>query len=400
MHRSQEAPLTMQHPFRVLIDARMLIGRFSGISRYVTRLVDQYCKHKKIEVVTLCGQQVPEIWQSRKDIECVTTNFQASDRSAEKRLRWERKHLRKYIHQANVEVYHATWNSGIPSFCPVPSILTIHDLIPWHEPDLYFATSRQYKCYRQAIHSSAKRAARVVTVSHYSREDILSLLRLKKQKVVVVHNGVDFPKDGSVSFDPNTIPYALYVGGHQARKNVETLFKVMQYYWTKFDPSLELRLTGTIQSLTPEARREFHTLTNPERIHFLGCIDDQELSRQYTSAKCLLMMSRNEGFGLPVLEAMAHGCPIIASNTTSLPEVVGEAGILVSPDDFVSAADHLNRLFTHHHIWTDLVQKGSNRAKSFQWSSTADQTQSLYESIISAKKPLRASTTDPVMTKV
>lgn len=400
MLRRKEAFLIMHRPIRVLIDARMLIGRFSGISRYVTRLVDQFCKQKRIEVVALCGQQVPEIWESRKDIEFVTTDFQPSDRSAEKRLRWERKHLRSYIHQANVDVYHATWNSGIPSFCPIPSVLTIHDLIPWHEPDLYFATTRQYKSYRRAIHSSAKRAARIITVSHYSREDILSQIGLTNQKVVVVHNGVDFPKDNSVSFEPNTIPYALYVGGHQDRKNIETLFKIMQYYWTTYNPKLELRLTGTIDSLTPKARQEFHALTHPERIRFLGNIDDEELSRQYTSAKCLLMMSRNEGFGLPVLEAMAHGCPVIASNTTSLPEVVGEAGILVSPDDFASAAQNLNRLFTHHHIWTDLVQKGSNRARFFQWNSVAYQTKSLYESVISAKKPLRASATDPVATQM
>lgn len=377
----------MKKPLRLLLDARMLIGRFSGISRYVTRLAEQLSKNKEIQVVALCGQQVPDIWVSNPKIETLTTPFTKGDRAPDKRYVWEKKHLRNILKDANVDIYHATWNSGIPSFCPVPSVLTIHDLIPWHDPDLYFATTRQFKAYKHSTRAAARRATSVIGVSHFARKDVLRNLRIKEQKIVVIHNGVDFPKDESISFNADQTPYVLYVGGHQQRKNVETVFKVMQHYWLEYEPKLELRLTGNIQSLTPLAREAFHQLSNPEKIHFLGDIDDQELSRQYASARCLLMLSRNEGFGLPVLEAMAHGCPVIASNLTSLPEVVEDAGILVHPDDFTGAAQALNKLFTHHHLWTDLVQKGRNRVLSFGWNLVAEKTLKLYNNIVRANQP-------------
>ncbi len=377
----------MKKPLRILLDARMLIGRFSGISRYVTRLADQFSKNKEIQVVAMCGQKVPDIWASNTKIETITTSFTKGDRAPDKRYAWEKKHLRNILKKANIDVYHATWNSGIPSFCPIPSVVTIHDLIPWNDPDLYFASTRQFKAYKQSTRAAARRATGVICVSHFARNDVLRNLRIKEQKVVAIHNGVDFPKDESISFDSSESPYVLYIGGHQVRKNVETVFKVMQHFWSKYDPTLELRLTGTVQSLTPQARKVFHQLTYPERIRFLGDVDDQELSRQYTSAKCLLMLSRNEGFGLPILEAMAHGCPVIASNATSLPEVVEDAGILVHPDDYTGAAEALHKFFTHHHLWTDLVQKGRNRALTFGWNQVAQKTLKIYHNIVSATQP-------------
>ena len=116
---------------RVMIDARMLVGRFAGVARVVTRLVDELVRQGQIEVVALCGEVVYEPWRSRSDFEIVRSTFGCRDRSVPRRVLWEETRLPRIISAAGVDLFHATWNFGIPARCPVPSLLTIHDLIPW-----------------------------------------------------------------------------------------------------------------------------------------------------------------------------------------------------------------------------------------------------------------------------
>jgi len=386
----------------------MLIGRFSGVSRFVTRLVDELARRKDVRVVALCSQVVPSAWADRTDIEIIPSDFGRSHRTAAMRLRWEELKLRGYIRSTQVDVLHATWNTGVPPRCPVPSVLTIHDLIPWHRPKHYFATSWQRWCYNYAVRASARRASCITTVSQYVRRDVLNTLRVQPYRVVTVPNGVnlaensDFKKMTSESIGPSwpftrdSSPLVLYVGGHEERKNVAGIFRALRRYEQRYGSAPTLRLTGTAEALCPTAACEYSRM-NPRRVHFLGEPDDDSLGKLYASADLLLMASYDEGFGLPVLEAMAHGCPVVAASRAALPEVVGDAGWLVDPDDLDAVTHAMHRVLTDSALRQRFIAQGFKRAQSFTWGAVADRMINQYDHALHQPSRTRARRRAPAL---
>jgi glycosyltransferase involved in cell wall biosynthesis len=369
---------------RVLIDARMLLGRFSGVARVVTRLVDTLARCDDLRIIALCGDEVYEPWSHRTDIDIIVSDFSRRDRSPIRRMLWEGTRLRGWIRGADPDLFHAAWNHGVPARCPVPAVLTIHDLIPWQEPQANFSNRLQLACYRHAIRASARRASRITTVSGFTRRTVLERLRIEESCVSVVPNGVDHQAEGERVSRPagpierSSRPYVLYVGGHEDRKNVETILAAMESYWARFDSSLELRLTGAPDTLSQRAAEVYHRIHGDAPIRFLGSPNDEELACQYASAGALLMLSRAEGFGLPVLEAMAHGCPVIAAKAGALPEVVADAGILVDPVGADAVADAIRRVLTSSDLAQRLAQRGRDRASLFSWKLATDTYRDLY----------------------
>ena len=214
------------------------------------------------------------------------------------------------------------------------------------------------------------------------RGDVLSRLGLDPGRVLAIPNGVDRPAPRPGQPRAADHPYVLYVGGHEPRKNLAAIFKAMQCYWERFDPSLELRLTGSAASLSGDAAEVLRGLPNHPPVHFLGTLTDDELATQYASASVLLLLSHDEGFGLPVLEAMAHGCPVIAAAKAALPEVVGDAGVLVNPDDHEAVASAMRRLITSPNDRAELVRCGLLRARMFGWDLMADRLHQLYRTVL------------------
>lgn len=372
----------MQSPLRVMVDARMLIGRFSGVGRVVTRLIDALAGQQGIKSVALCGCENYRPWTGRKDIEVVTSGFRRAHRTPCRRALWEETVLPRIIRRAGVDLFHATWNSGVPALCPVPSVLTVHDLIPWKNPKEHFPTIRQRSCYHRAVRASAKRASYVVTVSEYVKCQAVDVLHLDPQRVLTVPNGVAAPEGRRVQPDPAGPPYVLYVGGYEARKNISALFAVMHRYWERYDRTLELRLTGLVGSLRGAAATAYGNLPRGAPVRFLGDVSDDELERQYASAQVLLLLSRDEGFGLPVLEAMAHGCPVIAAARAALPEVVGDAGLLVDPENADEVSCAIRMLIANPDLRATYVHSGRQRARTFSWEAAASRMRSLYERVL------------------
>lgn len=362
---------------RVLVDARMMVGRFSGVSRYVTRLIDELAGLDGVAPVALCGVGGADRWLDRGGVQTIVSSFGRSDRSASRRVEWDALYLRRIIRDCGADVYHATWNTGIPAMCPTPSVLTIHDLIPWHEPEAHFGTVWQRRCYTFAQRASAKRAALIATVSDYVRQDVIGTLGVNSSKVRTIHNGVDLPTGAPGHAVPRR--YVLYVGGHERRKNLAGLFRAMEAYWDRYPDRLLLHVTGNPDTLDESARGVWDTLTHRDRVRFLGTIDDTELSRQYASAVALMTLSLNEGFGLPAVEAMVHGCPVIASRAASLPEVVGPAGVLVNPHAPAEVAAALHHVISRPAERAALVDRGRVRAAQFTWERVGGETRHLYE---------------------
>ncbi|MFQ5461310.1 MAG: glycosyltransferase family 4 protein [Phycisphaerae bacterium] len=372
----------MADQLRVMIDARMLIGRFSGVGRFVTSLIDGLQCCGGVEVVALCGEEAAEQTSLDSGVEVVRSPFRRRDRSALRRLVWEERHLRGIIKRAKVDLFHATWNSGVPAFCPVPVVLTVHDLIPWLNANEHVARIRDRLAYRAAMRLSAARATAITAVSEFSRGQIVDCLGADAARVTTVYNGaVVPPADVSMPPSPQGAPYVLYVGGHQRRKNVVGLFRVMAEVWASGHKNLELHLTGRPEWLEAEAADVYGSLPDRSRVRFLGHPDDRALAREYAHARAMVFLSLDEGFGLPVIEAMGHGCPVIVSNRAALPEVAGDAAVIVHPDDAQAVVGAIDRLSGDAAWRGGLVAKGLIRAKRFTWRHTAERMIHVYRTV-------------------
>lgn len=213
-------------------------------------------------------------------------------------------------------------------------------------------------------------------------------------RVATIPNGVDMPLLESPGPSPSSSPYVLYVGGHEPRKNVAGVLRAMRRYWERFDPpsadraassTLELRLTGRPALLSEDAAEVYNRLPDKSRVHFLGDIDDAELARHYAHARVLLILSHDEGFGLPALEAMAHGCPVAAASNASLPEVVGDAGLLVDTDTPDAVCDALRLLAGPSDQREEFIRRGRLRARALRWDVTAARMREIYERVVREK---------------
>lgn len=365
---------------RILIDARMLVGRFAGVARFVTRLIDELVDRDGAQIVALCGDEPYPGWADRTNIEVCCTDFTRRERTPLRRWRWEALRLNHWIRQARADVFHATWNTGVPPRCDVPAVLTIHDLIPWHDPAIGFWSRLNACAYRRAVTQSARRAALITTVSEFVRRDVIDTLRVDPRSVTTVYNGAE-ADCGSETGDEqcqNVAPFVLYVGGFEPRKNIATLFRAMNRFWSRYG-ELTLRITGEASALDRESAEVLGTLDRGDLVRFVGRPSDAELAGLYRSAVALVLPSRAEGFGLPIVEAMRYGCPVVAARAGSLPEIVGDAGFLVDPDDPNGFAGAMNRLISDERLRIGLIKAGRERAASFRWSVTARRMHELYQ---------------------
>jgi glycosyltransferase involved in cell wall biosynthesis len=250
-----------------------------------------------------------------------------------------------------------------PPLCPAPFVFTIHDLIQLQLPAVATPVKRLY--YQLIVRPASRRAFRVLTVSEYSRVRILEWSGLSEDRVVNVGNGVDLPFTAEGQRHEPGFPYVLYVGNARPHKNLHRLlsaFKCVDY------PELRLLLSG---APTEEIAGRLRQLGIENRTEFLGAPSDDALARLYRGAQLLILPSLIEGFGLPALEAMACGTPVVVSLGTALPEVVGEAGLFVDPLDIQDMKRAMERLLGDRELRTTMGQRGEERSRQFSWAKVA-----------------------------
>lgn len=250
---------------------------------------------------------------------------------------------------------------------PKPFVFTLHDLHHLCVPENSTAMKRAY--YQYVIRPACHRAAFVLTVSEYSRQEIAAWAGVDGRTVINVGNGVGEPFTAAgPKYDPG-YPYLLYVGSHKPHKNLPRLIRA--YASAGICDDVRLVMTGApslkLRTIIDEVRAG-------ARIHFAGTTNNDELARFYRGALGFVFPSLYEGFGLPPLEAMACGAPVLTSNVCSLPEVVGNAGILVDPTSVEEIAFGIKTLVENSEKRGTLRQMGFLRAKSFSWSETARKT--------------------------
>lgn len=251
-----------------------------------------------------------------------------------------------------------------PLFSRLPFVFTLHDLNHIDRPENSSAAKRLY--YSTILKQSCHRAARVLTVSNYSRTRIAEWSGVPLERITNVGNGVDIAFNPGVEPHSPGYPYLFCVGNRKLHKNE---YRVIEAF-SAADVPEELRLIFS-GSPTAEllARIENRGMTG--RFVFAGRIPELTLPSFYKGAIALLFPSLYEGFGLPVIEAMACGTPVITSNTTSLPEVAGEAALLVNPESVEEIASAIRRLLTDSCLQEDLRTRGYTQAAKFTWERTS-----------------------------
>ena len=246
-------------------------------------------------------------------------------------------------------------------------VFTLHDLNHLCVPDNSNAVKRAY--YRYVIKPACHRAQCVLTVSEYSKREIATWADVKEEKLINVGNGVGLPfSPAGAKYEPG-YPYLLYVGSRKPHKNLPRLLKA--YSVSGVRKEVRLVLSGQPDRQTSE---EIARLGLTRDVIFKDLSDDGHLSEVYRGAVALVFPSLYEGFGLPPLEAMACGVPVLTSNVCSLPEVVGDAAVVVCPLDVEEIADGARRLVQDSSLRARLREKGLLRARRFSWSETAQRT--------------------------
>lgn len=266
----------------------------------------------------------------------------------------------------------------------VSQIPVIHDLNFEHYPqDLPYLYSKYYRHY---FPKYAKKAFRIATVSEFSKNDIVQQYGIAANNIDVVYNGCNENfkpvsnevKDETKRKFSNACPYFVYVGAQHQRKNLQNLFRAFDEY-KKDGNSYKLLISGQKKWWTSEMEEAYSGMQYKADVIFTGRLSDENLVNILASAEALVYVSYFEGFGIPVVEAMRCGVPVICADTTSLPEVAGKAALLVNPFEVNEITSAMKKLTNDNQLRTQLIRAGQEQSKHFTWDATADK---LWQAIV------------------
>ena len=265
-----------------------------------------------------------------------------------------------------------------------PFIVTVHDVTRFR-----FNFDRESLIERLMLKLDVlgvRRATHIIATSKHTRDDLVQYLGIPEEKITVIYNGSDCRVFKPLNGEGELLDgrFILYVGSERPRKNLGRLFEAFAELRPEFD-SLKLVKVGPVgrsRSYRQDTLRKLNCLAIMDDVVFVDYVPENDLAGYYKSAELLAYPSLYEGFGLPPLEAMCSGCPVVTSNTSSLPEVVGEAGIMVIPTDTGGWVEAMRRVLTDNQLRNEMVAKGLEQSKKFSWDRTAQQTLEVYHKYI------------------
>ena len=301
-----------------------------------------------------------------------------------------------FVGSLGVDLTHIPLNN-VPVFMPKPYIVTIHDM-----SSLMFAygSETRDRLHLWRFRRGLLRADRVIAVSGATRRDVLNLMNIPAERVLKIYNAID---PGFLTMEPDEkkrrevldryqidYPYLLYAGSVNPRKNVARIVEAMALLrqdlvdHPKYK-DLRLIIIGDQMSKYPALRRAVHQSRVSDVVRFLGFVKREELKVFYQGAEVFVFPSLYEGFGLPPLEAMALGTPVVTSGVSALPEVVGDAAMIVKPENVFDIARGVREVLLDDRLRADLVAKGHEQVKRFSWYDTARQVLETYRDVLSKR---------------
>lgn len=367
---------------RVGIDARLVYYSKAGIGQYIIHLA------KGLENLNLVDDQFL-LLQSRKDNTRIVNNHNFSHATlwTPSHHRLEQPALRFEVGKLGLDLLHS------PDFIPplkrsYKSIITVHDLAFLLYPQ--FMTKESARYYGQ-IDQAVKNTDHIIAVSEATKQDLVKLLGVPHRKISVIYEGVNpayyqtektethtFVKE-KFGLDPG---FLFFISTIEPRKNIPTLLKGFKWLKDHHQRPEKLVLAGSRGWLFEEVDDTIKQLNLENDVILLGRVNDSAVKYLYNAASMLVYPSFYEGFGLPPLEAMNCGTPVIASKIKVMPEVVGDAALLIDPLDDEAIGVAMNRLLTDETLRQELIAKGLKRASKFSWAQAAKETLAVYRKTV------------------
>jgi glycosyltransferase involved in cell wall biosynthesis len=363
---------------RIAIDARKL--RDFGIGTYLRNILIELSRlDRSTEYVVLCR---PDDVESG---EVLGANFRMVPETAPPYSIAEQFRIPLALAREGVRLVHEP-HYVLPPLVRCRSVVTIHDCIHLMFPE-YLPNKLAHVYAKGSMWTASRKADRILTVSEASKRDILRFFKVRPEKVVVVYNAIDErflapPDETRMDLVRQRYqldhPFVLYVGNIKPHKNIERLIAAFGRARSQCHDDLKLIIIGDEISKYPALRQSVHKHKLDKHVRFLGFQPMETLAAFYRLARAFVFPSLYEGFGLPPLEAMACGAPVVTSNVSSLPEVAGGAALLVDPYNEEAIADGMVRAVTDESLRAELIQKGIDRARSFSWPQSVKKIHEIY----------------------
>ena len=369
---------------RIAIDAHTVGTKLGGNESYAVNLIEALAEIDRVNQYTIyiTTNEARERFSSR------WPNFKVRATLPHTPLIRIPLTLSAELRKNPVDLLHVQFTA--PPFCPCPVVVSIHDLSFEHLPQTFNRRSRTQL--RLTVRRSARRAARILSLSEHTRRDIIETYGIEPQRVTAI------PLAAPAHFGPITDnrelqrvrhnygidrDYILSVGSIQPRKNLARLVRAYASLRESYsaDKLPKLVLVGKRAWLYDETLRALDETNIKDAVVLTGYVPESDLPALYSGALCFVYPSIFEGFGLPPLEAMKCGAAVIVGNQTSLPEVVGDAALTVDPFDIDAIASAIRKLINHSALRRELSIKGQERAKEFNWRETALKTLAVYKEV-------------------
>ena len=302
---------------------------------------------------------------------------------------WEQVTLLKAANELNLDMLHCTSNTA-PIRCKIPLILTLHDIIflePRDKANKSFYQNMGWFYRRLVVPRILKKCKRIITVSNFEKNNIMSKLDLPQGKIAMIYNGYNEwfkPLDDTEQIYKKYIDssgYFFFLGNTDPKKNTERTLVAYSKYLEKSEVKRQLLMADLDKSFLSSIIERNHIENILPQIVMPGYIVNKDLPYIYNNAFAFLYTSLRESFGIPLLEAMACGTPVITSNTSSMPEIGGPEAILINPEDPDEIAEKMLQLEKNEALYQRQKKIGPIRAKCFSWQQTAEHLLDLYESI-------------------
>lgn len=373
---------------RIGIDARFYGPLGKGLGRYTKEIVDRVTRMDDTNeyVVFLSRDNFHEFDCPNDRVVKVIAD-----------IRWytlaEQIRMPRLIKKYKVDLMHFP-HFNVPVFCGCPFVVTVHDLILTKFPTQRATTLSPIKYriknlgYKYVIHSAVKKARAIIAVSEFTKKDIIQQFRADKNRIKVTYEGVAAGfcpldrDDKKVVFKYNiNKPYLLYVGNAYPHKNLGALIKVMAQI-NKAEQGLQLILVGKEDYFYNRLKDKVRQAGLSETVLFPGFVPDEDLGCLYRQAAAYVFPSLYEGFGLPPLEAMQHGCPVISSDRASMPEILGKAALYFDPESQDSMCGAIQAMRQDEDFRNRMIGKGFVQASKYNWNNCAQDTLRTYRDAI------------------
>ena len=389
--------------FKIGIDARFLLRPLRGMPLYVLRLCQNlpalarnyqfiYFINKGFEHNDTPENYLPRI----KEIETQHPNVTFVNFDDDAEIKWEQIILPRLLKEYKVDLLHMPGNR-ICFFPGVPIVVTLHDVMEYK-----FLLNQKYPLswhkngsIRMLLHHLRKRlyasvtykwgfarAEKIISVSNYSANDIVKTLKIDSNKISTIHHGVDsdYLIDFSLPLDERQ--FTLMLGGDSFQKNPEAAIAC----WAEVPPEIRqkypLKIIGFCGSDSSPIMQAVKKYNLENLVQINGWVSQEEMVEAFKKAAVFLFPSRYEGFGFPLIQAMACGTPVISTNRSSIPEVLGPVGFQFDPDDHAGMAAGIGRVLSDPALWAEQSASGAQRAGSFTWENSAQAHLDVYSRIL------------------